>query len=375
VKNVSPSVRRILGLVIALVAGTLATLIVASPASAHSNGLTPDKWSCDKTTGNFVINWTLTNDFPLTGTIKKVSPVPADSTVTGFTVGAAFPATPGTLQGVQTVPGTAQSASLTLMSVWSDGWPHNNGKGAAVTGGPIQFGTTCTRDEPAPGVSFLSQCDGSVTVTLVVDSTASHSVTFTIVANGKSSTTTVAVGASSPVVIPAADAGNIAVSVGNKHLADYSWKSPADCAPVKVTSRSDCTTLTVLLDNPGGNAPVTVTVSVNEPASDPKTVTVPGGGSQSVTFNAAAGTVATVTFGSGAAAAAKVAPAAAAAATAPKTFSWVSPGAVCTPTSPPSLPQTGAKLGGIIGAGAALIVFGAGLLLFLRRRRNIAAVR
>jgi hypothetical protein len=366
VKNVSPSVRRILGLVIALVAGTLATLIVASPASAHSNALT-SVWRCDSTTGNFMVTWTLTNtETKWSGTIDKVYVTPAGSTVTGIVAQAPFPTAPGTLVGVQTVPGTATSARLGVKSTWTDGWT------ARAWGDKVDFKTTCTKDEPKPGVSFASKCDGSVTATLTVDSKATQPVTFTIVANGKSSTTTVAAGASSNVVIPAADAGSIAVSVGNAHLADYSWQAPADCAPVKVSSKSDCATLTVLLENPVGNSPVTATITVNAPASDPKTVTVPGGGSQSVTFNAAAGTVATVTFGSGAAAAAKVA---AAAATQPITVSWVSPGATCTPTSPPNLPVTGAKLGGVIGAGAGLIVVGAGLLLFLRRRRTIATTR
>ena len=55
-------------------------------------------------------------------------------------------------------------------------------------------------------------------------------------------------------------------------------------------------------------------------------------------------------------------------------YAWKDPGSCATPPPPPDLPNTtGAKVGGIVAAGAGLIALGAGLLLFLQlRRRRLA---
>jgi len=368
VKNVSPSVRRVLGLVIALVAGTLATtLIGVSPASAHHS--TPKGGAvCDNNTGTYTITWTVTNSENHPEKLLLVSPTPG-GTINNIAVNTVIDPL-ATVSGTQVVPGTTKFAVLKVQGHWD----FDNFTERPHFSKPLKLDGKCVQYQPSPHATASSACDGTVLVTVSNDAAATKSATFTITGTNNFSTTTAAIpaGGHADVTVPAASASQISVMSGQTELGPFSWSAPTDCAPVKVASKSDCTTLTVSLENPAGNTPVDATVTSGDKTEK---VTIPSGTTKDVTFPASAGTTATVTFGSGAADSAKVAAAAAAAATTPITVSWVSPGAVCTPTSPPSLPQTGAKLGGIIGAGAALIVVGAGLLLFLRRRRNIAAVR
>jgi LPXTG-motif cell wall-anchored protein len=83
-----------------------------------------------------------------------------------------------------------------------------------------------------------------------------------------------------------------------------------------------------------------------------KDVTIGTGKTENVTFPAGPGpTTATVAFKD---------------MSATITLVWQNPGAVC---APPELPKTGDNIGGFVAGGAALVALGAGLLLYVRRRR------
>jgi hypothetical protein len=370
VKNVSPSLRRILGLVVAMVAGTLATFVLATPASAHSSAISPSAY-CDPTNGTWTVEWTVTNSqSDSEATLTHVVVTPSGTDAGDVANGALVPAKPGKLVGIQkNIPASTTRATLQEQSTWaSDGFTEKYPQKK-----PVDFVGTCTQGKPVPTASFVSNCDGTVTGSLTNDKTAKVPATFTVTTTGAPKTYTVAIGATQTITTTAAESKNIAISAPGLSVT-YSWKQPPNCVAATVSWKSDCTSLTVSVDNPAGNDPVDATITSG--TNPPVKVSVPGGGSKSATFPATTGTSALVTFGAGAAAAAHVAAVLAAQATTPVTVSWVSPGATCNPpTSPPNLPVTGAKLGGVIGTGAVLIVVGAGLVLFLRRRRNIAPLQ
>jgi len=148
----------------------------------------------------------------------------------------------------------------------------------------------------------------------------------------------------------------VTVTSGGSPVGDpFTWTAPENCAPVQVSGKADCTTLSVILTNPEGPA-TTYTVVVG---GEEKTGQLAVGETREVgPFAAGAGAKATVTVGSGA----------------PTTVDWIKPENCESPSPTPSstpLPDTGQSLTGLVSAGAALVLGGAGLLalLYLRRRR------
>ncbi len=349
------SVRRIVGLAVAIFVGTVAAFAFATPANAHHTWVTGDT-QCNTETGNWEVTWTVFNSQTnLEATLTKVVLTPASSSVTNIFVGAIVPKSPGTLVGQQILDGTATSASLAVRGHWPNGVVDGQDRYASVT-----MSGTCVQDHPKPHATFASACDGSVTVTLTNDADATKSAYFTVTGDGGfSKTATVAAGGSTDVLVPPASAGHIVVMEGNTKVGESSWTEPNDCAPVKVSSRSDCTTLTITLENPAGNRPVDAIVKSGD---DTENVTVPPGGSKDVTFPATDGTTATVSFSAAAALAGKLA----VTDVPPLTITWERP-ATCATTPP--LPTTGSHLGPVIGAGVGLLALGAGLLALLFRRR------
>ena len=358
-KNLPVSVRRILGLTVAVLAGTFATLAIASPASAHHTWVEGSA-VCDAPTGTWKVTWTVFNSQSnLDATLTKVVWTPTGSPGTGIAVDAIVPKKPvGKLVGVQTVPGSATQASLAVRGSWPNGVTDGQDRSETVT-----FGGACQQNQPKPTATFTSDCDGTVVVQL---GNKAGTAPVSFVVTGINEPVSVPAGGEKSVTVPAGSAANITVKVGTTEVATYSWKDPGTCAPVKVASKSDCTTVTISLENPAGNRPIDATV---KSGAETKQVTIAGGETKEVTFPAGAGTTATVTYGSGAAAAANVAPGAAAAAVEPVTVTWADPGN-CAPPPPPDLPDTGVQVAGLVSAGAALVALGAGVLFFLYRRRN-----
>jgi LPXTG-motif cell wall-anchored protein len=362
---VNPVVRRVATVAAAVLIGTLATFALATPASAHQSTISAEA-ACDNGTGTYKITWTVTNSQNMPETLLQVvfapsgsgGPITTNATVPGHTS-----TNPGNLIGVQTVPGTTTLVSLTVQGYWD--YDHYTESPKTQ---PQRLGGDCRQYQPKPHASATSACDGSVVVTVNNDSTATTTAAFKITGAGGFTQTTPAIKAGDKldVAVPAANASSISVVAGTTNLGSFPWEKPKDCAPVKLSSKSDCTSLTVELQNPAGNSTVTATVSSGSNA--PQTLTLAGGETKSATFAASAGTTATVTYGAGAAAAAKVAAAAAADATTPILVPWAAPAAPAC--AAPNLPVTGTKIGGIVLSGFAMLVLGAGALLYLRRRRR-----
>jgi hypothetical protein len=336
-------------LVVAMVAGGFAALIGATPASAHFSSIV-GKPTCESDTGNWVITWSVMNNATkLAGTVDKVSFTPSADAVTNIVPGATVP-NPGELDGTQMVPnGTATQASLSVQLKWPDGFEE-----AHPSIGKVYFDNKCVKNQPKPSAAFSPACDGTVTVTLSNDKDATKAAQFTVTgAGGFTQTVSVAAGASSTMVVPAAAASAITVSVDGQQVATGSWKDPGNCAPVAVSSKSDCTSLTVTLDNPAGNRPADVVVSDGTTSQD---VTLPAGGSKTLTFAGKTGLTVSVTLTPG---------------TTPTMVKWT-PAAACqtTPPAAPTLPVTGSHLGPLIGTGAGLLGLGAAVLYVLYRRRQ-----
>jgi LPXTG-motif cell wall-anchored protein len=343
-----------------MLAGTLAALIGASPASAHFSSVSGTA-TCDSDTGNWVVTWTVdVHNTQLTGHLFKVvaTPTPVD----GIDVGTDVPASGG-VTGTQLVPnGSATVATLAVRAQWDDGVKDGKDRMGQVT-----LGTNCLQDQPKPTASASSACDGSVTLDLSDTDGTKAAVFMVTVGNHAPVSHTVAKGTDEKVVVDGADAGSIIVTSGGVTLLSTKWTPPADCAPLAVSSKSDCTSLTVILDNPAGNKAVNVTVtSGNEQAP----ITVGNGETKQVTFPATAGTTATVTFDDLPALAGNTATD-----PAPITVAWEQP-ATClaTTTAPaaPALPTTGSHLTPVIATGGGLLAVGAVVLFLLYRRRHAA---
>jgi LPXTG-motif cell wall-anchored protein len=360
VKPFNTGARRALGVAAAILAGTLATLVVASPASAHFSKVWGTS-SCVSETGTYTITWHVQNSETAAETLLTAATTPSGTTAGAIHDGATVPGNQGTLTGTQSgVPGTSTLATLAVQGTWPDGFTEKGAQGKVYLDGKCKPGAA------APSASAVFACDGTAVVTVTNAASATHSATFVVTGNGFTKTTApLNPGAASvDVNVPASAANDIKVKVGDTVIASFNWAKPDNCAAVKVSLRSDCTSLTVSLENPSPNAPVSATVVSGMSSKD---VTIGTGQTEDVTFPAGPGpTVATVTFKDSGAATLAAHAVAAADAAAPITLAWVNPGQVCSP----SLPDTGAKVGGVIAAGAALVGLGVGLLLYVRRRRT-----
>jgi LPXTG-motif cell wall-anchored protein len=347
VKNFRPFVRRLSILAAATLTGTAALLAVtAAPAHAHHSTVYGEA-VCDTETGNWVVTWTVRNSMTnRSAVLIEASWTPSAHGVSNINVGSALPRKgQGVLTGQQIVPGSETSATLAVRGKWENNFVERRSGPTTVT-----FGGTCEEDKPLPNASFISACDGSVTVTLSNAADARKAAAFTVVGeNNFSEARSVAKGDSTDVTVPAASAGDIKVLVGGREFAAYKWLEPPDCAPLQVAALSDCKTLTFSVENPAGNRPKEITVTSGDTT---ETLTLAAGETKEFTFPGAAGTTATVSLGQGD----------------PVTITWEDPGN-CNPP-PPELPETGVKLSGLIGLGGALVLVGSALLFVLHRRRT-----
>jgi hypothetical protein len=106
-------------LVIATVcAGAL--VITAAPASAEPfRSMTVAGYAaCDAASAEWVITWTVTNEFDVAGTLGNVRVTPADRTVDGLP---AIVEGGATVTGTQRIPAVESTASVTLDVNWQYG--------------------------------------------------------------------------------------------------------------------------------------------------------------------------------------------------------------------------------------------------------------
>jgi hypothetical protein len=343
--------------------GLIGVLVVASPASAHYTQITGSA-KCDTTNGKWVVTWTVASKAHYSSTQIQWKSVQAKHG-TGTPPGSTSPSAPfdttsfalntnlnlpGPFTGTQSfTDGSATWAHIEIKSKWSDGYADSK-----PSKGDVTLAGGCVQNKPSPTASYQSKCDGSVLVTLRNDSGKADAV-FTV--TGVSGTTTVAPNATpAPLTIPAGS-GHITVSESGTEVGTgYDFKAPESCAPVKLSSKMDCTTLTVQLDNPEGPATAYKVVS----GSQNLTGTLAVGESKTFpAFPASTGTTAVVTVGQ----------------QAPVTIPWNAQEA-CTPaTTTPALAETGSNITPVVSIGGALLAGGAGMiaLLFLLRRRRTSA--
>jgi LPXTG cell wall anchor motif len=349
--------RRVLSALAAVAAGVVGVFVVASPASAHHSAIVGEA-DCDTATGEWKVTWTVTGYAPSGVAEWWIKEEQATHQTGGSTVTDPNPIPTGeanakprtqTFTGTQTVPGDASSAKLKVKAEWSNGFDEDNWQIYTVN-----FTDVCEQNKPSPTASFSSNCDGTVNVTLRNDDGTADAV-FQI--NGGADIPVAPNAKPDPIKVEAVD-GKVTVTSGGEPVGEpYAWTAPEDCTPVEISSKSDCTTLTIELTNPAGGRAIAYKVVVG---SDEKTGSLAVGETKQVgPFAASQGTTATVTIGDGQ----------------PTTVAWQRDAAACaTPTSTqPALPNTGTSgLPGIIAAGVALVLAGAGLLtmLYLRRRRT-----
>jgi len=104
--------------------GIAATVAFAAPAEAHTASITASA-DCDKSTGEWVITWTVNNDYHTSMTLSNVTITP-DKPITGSDIknGTVVPSTGShNVTGKQRVPGNTTSASLSVTAIWSvDGY-------------------------------------------------------------------------------------------------------------------------------------------------------------------------------------------------------------------------------------------------------------
>jgi LPXTG-motif cell wall-anchored protein len=233
VNSFLPSVRRLLVITAAVAAGILGALSLASPTSAHKP-LVEGVAVCDSAAGDWAVTWTVKNsENDLVGTVTKVVLTPDGTTITNIAVDAVLPESDDAalLTGVQHVPTTFDSATLTVDVHW------NRGRGVdASHKGTVSFEGTCQAVTPKPSAQFASSCEGVVTVTLTNAADATAPAVFTVSGQGGfSQTSTVEAGKSAKVDVPKANAGGvITVTEGanNTPVADGRFVPVANCLPV-----------------------------------------------------------------------------------------------------------------------------------------------
>lgn len=355
------SLRRPLAVVGAAIVGITAAVAVAAPASAHHPTVYGTA-ECDTATGNWAVNWTVTNsEADLDGTISKVDLTPAGTEVSTITVGARLPkSVDGNLTGKQLVPGAsgATGAQLTVEGTWI----RDHTIIASATGS-VSFEGTCQEPTSKPAATFASQCDGTVVVTLVNAKEATKDATFVVTGkDGFTQTKVVAAGKDDTITVPAKNAGSIVVTEKGKDqpVATGKWTEPKGCtkpSEPKGTLEFTCTEMIFTIENPKDGKTVTITFTPNK--GEAQTLVVAPGETKSAKFAASEGLTVT-----------------------PKAeglddtgpIAWEKP-ADCTTPVPgggaggPTLPKTGAPAGLIAGGAAALLAIGAGLFFMARRRR------
>lgn len=168
-----------------------------------------------------------------------------------------------------------------------------------VQGGPryndlkINYKNFGTSNCVQPAVQHSDSCDGTVTLKLSNDGKLSgYAVDFVVKYGNETKTVNVGKGESKTLDVPAGS-GPITVSADKLPATTISWGLPETCKP-SASATNDCKVTTITVNNPEGNGPITGKVVYN---GETKTVTVPTGKSQDVTFDSAkAGAKATVSF-------------------------------------------------------------------------------
>jgi hypothetical protein len=215
-------------------------------------------------------------------------------------------------------------------------------------------GTEQCQTEPA--VEAVSQCDGSLVLTLRNGRNAPATEYAIIGSAGYRQE--IELSRDTPVkeiTIPAGNAQDIKIHSNGKTIGAYQWERPDNCQQATVTGTSDCASGTVTIQNPATNAVAEASILV-EGEENPVVVTVDPGATKAVPVKPNV-TVSVTLFGE------------------TNLIDLTSPPPCdlgtdpSTPAATGILPVTGAGVGLIAGVAVALLAAGALLFVLARRRR------
>ncbi|MGK5738837.1 hypothetical protein [Micromonospora sp. URMC 103] len=258
--------RRALAVLGAAAIGLLGVVAVGAPASAHHTAV---QGEADCVDGSYQVRWTVRSEStPPEATRFRLAAV--DAAPAGTSVRALAPSPEGTFPhsvgeavvGVQTVPGDATEARLTVRAQWNNGHTEDSAHEGVVA----LDGTCGTGTSPAtPSVSFTSVCAAAIDVHLANPRTApAVDVVLESVPPGfLTQTVTLAAGEKKDVHFPVEGWDGVSVTVvgATEPLATYRWTNPGNCAMARITTRSTCDSFTVVFTDPPDGDTWTVTFS------------------------------------------------------------------------------------------------------------------
>jgi hypothetical protein len=234
-----PRPYRLASVLSAVAIGVLGALVIASPASAHDTATTGVA-RCVPEGSGWIVAWTVDGSDEkerykiLTATAKDWS---TDATVGGAFSGelgslpTAFKPTTQSFTGEQTFPNSVAAVWLSVGAHWEN----NDGSGKLDRDAtPKDNATRVQRPNcgPGPNVTFASECDHTITVTLA-NMQAAGPVTFTISGKGD---VTVAANATQVVTGVPGDA-EVTVTATGMTAKRYTWTPPTTpCQTVVETS-------------------------------------------------------------------------------------------------------------------------------------------
>lgn len=367
-----------------------AVALAATPASAHYTAPTGSAY-CDTATGEWEITWSVRSEWHFKATkfrLKDVEHTPAGTTLEGIAKTPFRDGYPYSVNseiiGTQRVPGSTTEATLKVKGAWNDGYAENK-----FREGTIELGGDCAVDTPEspsptpspeespspvpspdvtpspdvpdpivmPAASFLSDCEGTVWVTVSNGEDATESVDLTVTAGEFSETYTLEPGQSKDDIQVPGDSGPVTVTDGEETVGEpYEWTEPENCVvPGEPEGGYDvtCDQLIVGFANPEDGEAFTVTLTPSE--GDAVTVTVEPGATEVVEFDAAEGFEVHVVSEEW---------------ELDETIAWELPEDCDTGgEGGGELPVTGAAAGGIAAGAVALLALGGGLFYLARRRR------
>jgi LPXTG-motif cell wall-anchored protein len=232
-----PSLRRVLALGGAVAVGVVAALALASPASAHHTGVV-GKADCDLRTGEYVVTWTVTNDFSADATITQVirRDAGAGVTLSGIAVGGVVPGasgdTKGSITGTQRVPGNSTKIGLLVRMSWPDQVSDAEEISLTLEG-------TCVKGTANPSATVETKCDSVIIVHLKNGDNATLDAELFVTGKDgwKSETVTLGDGETADVTVPAANSAHIEVfqAGANEPFLTNDRVVPASCTTLPKT--------------------------------------------------------------------------------------------------------------------------------------------
>ena len=183
-RSLRRSLRRGLVVLAGATLGLIAVGAIASPASAHTASI-QGRAECDKASGQYVITWTLSNDYRETAYRGRVNALPEGSIVD-------LPQREirryGSIQGVQRLPGSATFAGIEFDKVtWADGAEQRRDLRKM-----IRLAGTCAKPQPKPPAP-------PATTKPPADCVAADKVEFSHTFNGATGVATVSLDGTKPV--------------------------------------------------------------------------------------------------------------------------------------------------------------------------------